>query len=67
MILSLKNCICFFYSMKIEEDRIYEQKNPYFQESEKTIKKEKNIAVTHIFDSYIFYRLFLTNYTYFTL
>ena len=53
--------------MKIEEDRIYEQKNPSFQESEKTIKKEKNIAVTHIFDSYIFYRLFLTNYTYFTL
>ena len=59
MILPLKNCIVFFYSMKIEgEDRIYEQKNPTFQENEKKKKKRKNIAVSHIFDSYIFLRFF---------
>ena len=42
--------------MKIEGDnKIFEQKNPTFQESDKTKKKlKKNIAVTHIFNLYIF-------------
>ena len=40
---TFKKLYLFFYSMEIEgEDRIYEQKNPTFQESEKTIKNSCN-------------------------
>ena len=67
MILPLLNCICFFYSIKIEgENIIYEQKKT-IRRTEKLKKFQKNITLTHIFNSYIFQRLFLTSYTIHTL
>ena len=37
---TFKKRYLFFYSMKIEEDRIYNEKNPTLQESKKTKKKK---------------------------
>ena len=46
-----KKLYSFFYSMKIEgDDRIYDKKNPTFQESEKTKKKKaKNYSCNSYF------------------
>ena len=53
---AFKKVYYFFYCVKIEgEDKIYEQKNPTFQESEqKTEKKTKKHSCNPYFDSYIF-------------
>ena len=48
----------FFYNMKIDGDlrdlMTYEQKTKLFKRVKKLKKKQKNIAETYIFDSYIF-------------